>query len=470
MKSSFRDPSGWVFESAGRIYRVIYKDGFEDFNSAVSSPTLKNLVADGKLVEVSRPKAEEVEEIVKDLEAPTDNDTEIILAESRRIPFKNYPYEWCPEALYSAALLTLEIAEKCLVEGRGIKDATPFNIIFENTNPVFVDWLSFEKRNDLDSIWLAQAQFIRTFILPLLAYKHFGIRLDQIFLSSRDGLKPEDLYKMAGSFKRIFPPFLELVALPRLMASRSGKTTSYQKKEVNAEKASFVLGYQFEYLKRTLRKAAPGNKKKSEWAEYVGNNQHFTDGYLAHKTAFVNQLLSELKPRKVLDVGCNTGHFSFLAAKADAEVVAIDNDSEVVGKTLETAKIEGLKVLPLVVDITRPSPFVGWENGECDSFLDRSKDYFDMVMMFAVAHHMMVTERIPLKRILSLISKITTSHLIIEYIPPDDPMFRKIARGRDHLFSYLTKNFFEETCSQYFRIIKSEQMKDSSRVVYLLKK
>jgi len=92
--------------------------------------------------------------------------------------------------LAQAGFLTLDIAETILNDGFGLKDATPFNILFRWSKPIFVDFLSFERRSLTDALWLAKAQFERTFTLPLIASKHFELGLEQIFIPFRDGLTP----------------------------------------------------------------------------------------------------------------------------------------------------------------------------------------------------------------------------------------------------------------------------------------
>ena len=61
-----------------------------------------------------------------------------------------------------------------------------------------------------------------------------------------------------------------------------------------------------------------------------------------------------------------------------------------------------------------------------------------MVMMLAVIHHMLVSERVPLGEIVGLAADLTTRHAIIEYVGPTDPMFRILLRGRDALHAGLT--------------------------------
>ena len=50
--------------------------------------------------------------------------------EHERIPFPSFPYEWPPEMLEAAGSLTLDLAEAALEEGFGLKDATPYNVLF----------------------------------------------------------------------------------------------------------------------------------------------------------------------------------------------------------------------------------------------------------------------------------------------------------------------------------------------------
>jgi SAM-dependent methyltransferase len=184
----------------------------------------------------------------------------------------------------------------------------------------------------------------------------------------------------------------------------------------------------------------------------------------------VREALVEAKPEALLDVGCNTGFFSELAANLGARVVAIDSDAAVVGRLWERARSAKLDIQPLVVDLSRPTPATGWRNEECSSFLERARASFDAVLMLAVIHHMLVTERIPLKEIFRLASELTKSILIVEFISPSDSMFKTIARGRDELHKDLTIEHFEQTALQFFEIIRSYQLGDSSRWIYLMKK
>ena len=472
--ASFRDPSGRVFLYREQVFRAINEVGFSDFQTALESKILPRFINSGNLVNVSTFDASKTASLFDEIKETVAIEPEDFpyLAAHERIPFQNYPYEWTPEMLHAAASLTLDLQQKLLGEGLGLKDATPYNILFRGAKPVFVDWLSFERREPCDPVWLAQAQFIRTFILPLLVNKHFGIALDRIFLTNRDGLEPEAVYEMCGAVKKWRSPFLTMVTIPKLLGANKKQSDSIYQKHLSEspEKSCFILERQLKYLRKLLEKVRPDPKRTSDWAEYVGPNQHFTDKYLQTKHDFVENALREFPAQTVLDIGCNTGYFSRIAAQSEASVIALDIDPIAVGRVWQMAVAENLDILPLVLDISRPSPGTGWLNSECPSFINRIKSKPDTVVMLAVIHHLLVTERIPLDEILNLIAETSKNTLILEFVPPDDPMFRQIARGRDYLYEYLTQEFFENACTKYFKVVRREKLADSNRHLYLLKK
>ncbi len=197
---------------------------------------------------------------------------------------------------------------------------------------------------------------------------------------------------------------------------------------------------------------------------------HYTKDQFSAKQLFVEGILREFRPGTVLDVGCNTGFFSFLTAKNGARVVAIDSDPVVLGDVWRTAQRERLDVLPLVVDLSRPTPAIGWRNQECPGFLERARGAFDAVLMLAVIHHMIVSERIPLQEIVDLTADLTRDIAVVEFIAPEDMMFRRLTRGREELFAGLTKEMFEKTWRRHFEIVRSQQIEDTNRCLYLLRK
>lgn len=473
MNTSFRDPAGALLLHEGRVLRLVNRQGEDDLEASLASRALRKFLDSGRLVGAQRLGAESADALLGELRLGGGaGDAVAAVVEHERIPFQSYPYEWPPEMLHAAGALTLDLAEALLAEGRGLKDATPYNVLFRGPRAVFVDWLSFERRAPEDPTWLAYAQFVRTFLLPLLVTKQFGLGLDQLLLARRDGLEPEEVYRLSGWGKRLKPPFLTLATIPAHLGAKKGADASiYKPKSAgSAEKARFILSHQFKSLRRLLARVAPDAGGGSAWAEYMGPKQHFTDEYLQRKESFVAGALEESRPRSVLDIGCNTGHFSRLAARGGARVVSLDQDPVVVGSVWRMAEAEGLDILPLKVDVTRPSPGVGWRNAECPPFLERARGHFDAVLMLAVIHHMLVGERVPLPEILGLAAELTTGTLVIEFVAPSDPMFQRLTRGREHLFADLTRESFEAACREHFEVLRSEEIAPGDRWIYLLKR
>lgn len=454
---SFRDPGGTLIQHNGRILRAIYAPAAADLESFLETTTARDAMKAGKLVRSVRVPSSELPHIETDY-----------AVEHERIPFPSYPYEWPAEMLHAAGELTIALAAQSLKEGFGIKDASPYNVLFRGSDPVFVDVLSFERRDPLDASWMAYAQFVRTFLLPLLAARHFGVSLN-VLAGSRDGLEPETVYRWAGLLQKLRPPFLGLVSIPKWLKGRESDATYRVQPASSPEKARFVLEGILKSCERQLKSVAPA-PSDSTWSGYLDHKSLYSPAQLAQKEAFVASALEIAGPHTALDVGANEGHFSFLAAKHGASVVAIDSDPAVAGSIWRRAHRERADVLPLVVDLTRPTPAIGWRNRECPSFLDRARGGFDLVLMLAVLHHILVTERIPLEEALALVSEISRDYVLIEFVAPEDPMFQRIVRGRDRLYSHMTRDWFEAAARERFDLVRTEQIDGLHRWLYLFRR
>jgi len=451
MVSSFRDPSGRLTVADDGVFRQVFQSGLVNLNAFAHSVTVERHARANQIV------GTEVVSASKDL----------TVLEHERIPFTSYPHEWPPHMLHAAADLTLTLAEGLLDEDLGLKDATPHNVLFRGSMPVFVDVLSFEPRSASDPIWLASAQFVRTFLLPLMLNRELGMPLAQIFLSRRDGVDAVEAAGFLSLFKRWLPPFLGLVTLPRVL-SRFTKESAYkQHAAMNSETARYIVSRHLASLRKQLNRFEP-KTTKSNWSSYADNCPSYTPEQRATKNVFVGNNLRTISPRTVLDVGANSGEHSFLAAASGASVVAIDSDEAVCGRLFAEARKQNADILPLVIDFARPSPAVGWRCAEQRAFLDRAAGAFDCVMMLAVLHHLLVTEQVPLPEVLAVASELTRRWLLIEYVDPSDPMFQKLTRGRAALHESLTREVFLQEAAVHFDVVDSCEVPGSGRCLYLM--
>ncbi len=474
MFASLRDPNGHLCQVDDRIIRVVNRDGLSDLHAFLESNSFIQFFQSQKLVGTQFLDASDADAVLRDAHVRRiyDQLSEPAIVEHERVPFVSFPYEWPVEMLHAAALLTLDLADALIDDGLGLKDASPYNVLFRGPRPVFVDLLSFERRDPRDPTWLPLAQFVRTFLLPLLVNKHFGVSLSELFTVHRDGIEPEEVFRLLGPLQKLRSPFLSLVSIPTWLSAReeANRDKIYQSRTLNnPARAQFVLRGVLRNMRRKLAGVAPHRGRTSAWSDYMQQNR-YTEDYFPLKHAFVTNAIREQRPARVLDVGCNTGHFSAIAARAGASVVAIDYDPIVLGEVWQQAHANNLDILPLTVNLARPTPSIGWRNAECPSFLDRARGQFDSVLMLGVVHHLMVSERIPLSEIVDLAAELTKDALIVEFVAPEDPMFRRIARGRDHLFADLTKEVFEAACRRQFEIVRVQRLDETSRWLYLMKK
>lgn len=463
---SFRDPAGSLAILDDRVLRCVHEEALLDLEAFLASPVAAEAEASGRIVG-TRPATVDAATIAK-----TGWDATGSFFEHDRIPFASYPYEWPPGMLAAAAHATLDLHEALLSQGMGLKDATPYNILFSGPRPVFIDLLSIERRDPHDPIWNAYGQFIRTFLLPLLVQRDHKLRPADLLLARRDGLEPEVVYAMVPRLRRLRVPYFGLVTLPTWLAGRARKRPDivYAPKRVrDPREATFVVGAAVRRLRRHLRRVTPSGRSRSHWSQYMQTRGHYDPAAADDKERFVHDALTRCAPEWVLDAGCNTGHFSRLAAHQGARVVAIDSDPVSADHAWRAAEEEGLDILPLVVDLARPSPAVGWDNQESASFLDRARGRFDMVLMLAVMHHLHVTERIPIDRIVDLAAELTRGHVVFEYVGPQDEKFRELVRGRQALHAGLSRDTFEAAAKRRFEIVAAKALPGCDRVLYLLR-
>ena len=384
---SFRDPAGALAVAGTRVLRAVYATGKADFEDFVASQAGRQLLADGQVAATT----------VLDLAEPGNSElahrlfgcSPALLLEHDPIAFPSYPHEWPAEMLRAAAQLTLHVARLVLKDGFVLKDATPSNVLFRGPTPVFVDVLSFEHPDVATGLWYAEAQFVRTFILPLLVHKHFGVAPHQHFIGHRDGISPEDAYALTGRFRRMTPSFLRWVTVPTWMGrtverGRAGRPASRSAKRRDEQEARFILDFLFRRLERAVASLVPDSGRRSTWSAYEACT-HYDRPAGQAKESFVASQLDRVQPATVLDLGCNTGRFSRLAAQRGASVVAVDLDPVVVGRLWRVAAQEHMNILPLVQNIAMPSPAIGWWNREYPSFLDRAAGRAEMVLMLALS-------------------------------------------------------------------------------------
>jgi SAM-dependent methyltransferase len=459
LEPTFRDPAGQLRLTANCALRRI-RDSAEKETQAFLASTLRTaLEQSGDLIPSRVAKA-------------GDNDcmaTGELWLEHPRVDPISYPWEWTTAQWCAAAELTLRVAAKAIEAGWTLKDATPLNILFSGSRPILVDVLSFERRDPHSSVWLAYGQFVRTFLLPLVAAKYLGWPL-QATLFVRDGYEPRQVYEALPRWRRMNPNLLDVVTLATLF-ERSGAREGGTKKSLpktNPALATHVLLKRIARLRKQIRRAA-GERGRSQWSRYEQSAHHYQPADVAEKKQFVIRALSLCQPASVLDIGANTGTYSMMAAEAGASVVSIDSDAAALEELWRAAANENKPVTTLVANIARPTPAAGWRNREHLSLLDRLTGRFDLVLMLAVIHHLILREQLPLVHIAGLCASLTRRWLLLEWVPPSDPMYQEWLRGRDDLYGSLTEEDLFVAFAPFFAVVDRAQL-GNGRVLLLFER
>jgi 2-polyprenyl-3-methyl-5-hydroxy-6-metoxy-1,4-benzoquinol methylase len=456
---SFRDPDGQLNIIDDRVLRFLRPHSAGPLLQFLETPLAQELVATGQLISsIHRDSA--------DIPLPTTSEGEWL--EHEKIWFPSFPFEWAPEMLHRAGLLTLNIVEAMAGEGYELKDATPFNVLFSGSQPIFIDIASIQPMDPVRLTWHAYGQFVQSFLLPLLAYHLTSVRVDSIFVRNRDGLSPTEVDRLPGLWWS--KAGRQFVLLPRLFESKSRVSRGTVNKKADPEAARFIRRRLYRGLRRNLDSLYPSEPRQNDVTEYSRDREAQEAEQTAVKRRVVEGWLERLRPARVLDVGANTGEYSRCAAKMGASVVAIDKVPEAVSLLWRRSFAERTNIQPLVVDLMRPTPAVGWRNAEHASFLDRARGKFDAVLFLAVIHHVVINDRVPLLDLFDLLADLTSEALIIEFVAREDANFVLVARGRDELFSNYTKEMFEAIAAQIFTIEAQEELPGGTRTLYLLRK
>ena len=451
--SSFRDPSGFLFTKDGTIYRQINKTYKENYDLLVGSGLLKKLADDGFLIPHK--------EVGMNL-AQTEPAYKIIQPE--KIPFVSYPYEWSFSMLKDAALLTLSIQKMALEFGMSLRDATAYNIQFVRGKLILIDTLSFEKFNEKP--WVAYRQFCQHFLAPLALMSYVDVELGKLLREYIDGI-PLNLATKFLPFKTKIKPGL-LIHLHLHASSQqkhADKGEKMRNKKMQMSKRSH-LGL-IDSLEGAI-KALRWEPKGTEWADYYQGNLNYLPAALRHKANLVEEFLDKTRPRLVWDLGANTGLFSRIASDKGISTISSDIDPAAVEVNYKTAVEKDEKnILPLLIDLTNPSPAIGWANTERDSFLARGP--VDTAFALALVHHLAISNNLPLEKLAQFFAAVCR-HLVIEFIPKEDSQVQKLLSSREDIFPNYTKEGFEREFKKFFVKKESRGIKGSKRTLYLMAK
>jgi hypothetical protein len=444
--ASFRDRDGFVFAHDNTFYRRIAPSYAATYAKLKQCGFYARMQANGWLIphrEVS----------------PGRNGWDDLVLEPEQLPLITHPFEWSFSQLQDAALLTLQIQRAALAEGYSLKDASAYNIQFLAGRPVLIDTLSFEPYAEGQS-WPAYRQFCQHFLAPLALMSLRDVRLGQLLRCHLDGI-PLDL--ASGLLPRrswLRPGLLMHLHLHARAQSRYVNRDTKVRPRVISRSGLLGILDSLESAVRGLRWAPQG----TQWADYY-QNTNYVDQAAADKTATVGDWIRQCDPASVWDLGANDGTFSRLAVEHGAQTVAWDIDAAAVEKCYRHVRSHRLSNLhPALLDLTNPTPSLGWELRERQSFFERKQP--DMALALALIHHLAIGNNVPLELCAQFFRRIAPT-LIIEWVPKSDSKVATLLCNRADTFPDYTEASFQKAFDQHYRRLARRPVAGSERVLYL---
>lgn len=455
MRRSFRDPAGQLEDDGQRVRRFVHPQAREATRALLASPLYVDLARDGLLIPAGPCK-------------PLDDGG--LLIEHRRIDIPSYPFEWTPSMLADAALLTLDIQARAWAAGWTLKDAAANNILFDGNRPILCDLLSLHQRTPQDAPgWQAYGQFVRHFVLPLLAIAEQGRTPREVFLAHRDGLRAAELAPFIPWHAQLGLAMWLHVRLPARLEKRRIASNTSKSSQGASRPAADGTPWLISNLRAFIQKLARGCQAVSTWSAYTANRDHYADAELQAKRAAVESLVASLRPRTVLDVGANSGEFSVLAAQRGAQVLALDDDINALDELHRRTREQSLPIQCLHANFARPTPATGWRLAETLPLPDRLNGRFKLVLMLAVVHHLAVTERLPLAQLFESVAQCCSGTLLLEFVPSDDPRFAEIAGANAGLYADWNKESLLAAAAPWF-VLSSETSISAHRTLLQLQR
>ena len=454
---SFRDRTSRVFYRDGAVLRGLNTHAAQEWESLKTKPFFQQFMAEGKIV-----RTEQVESTDASPNAEQWDEPWAVILKHQAIPFISYPYEWPFSMLQDAALLQLELQQAALSADMTLKDATPFNIQWSGSQPVFIDIPSFERLRPGEP-WVGYRQFCQLFLYPLLLQAYKDTPFQPWLRSNLEGIEPAQCAQLMSLRDLFRPGVLSHVIL------QAKAQASYAQTERNLKKDLRQAGFNKALIQanvsrlQKLMATLTWQQTRSTWSGYT-EALPYTESEQHQKADFVRRVAHARRWNLVWDLGCNTGTFSRIAAENADYVLAMDIDALVIERFYGALKTEPARnILPLVGNLADPAPNLGWRGLERKALLERGRP--DLTLCLALLHHVVISAHIPLKEFITWLASLGTS-LVIEFVTRDDPMVQTLLRHKaDHYTDY-DLEYFERCLADTFEIDQQETLTAGTRRLY----
>ena len=459
---SYKDSAARVVLKEGIYYRYIFNEYKREYDNLMQSGLYEALIAKGYLIPHAELKYEGNEPSIYKQLLP------------EQIHFQSYPFCWSYSQWRKAIITYIEINKIALSYGMILKDATPFNFFFKEGRAILLDTSSFEFFKEGDP-WLAYKQFCTEFFSPIALMHYNGQIWSGMVKANLKGL-PLNFVSKQLPLKSWF----NFTCLLHIHMHAKYANTEASVKEENARKSKVQEGFTKEKLLSlidmilsTVKKWEQANNIDKHWQGYYKNDIE-SPIYLNQKEEIIIKWLNELKPKTVIDLGANTGRFSFLAAKEVEQVIALESDYncvDAIENAIDKAALKNITVMQM--DLAETTPSFGVLEKEYSSIFKRLSNIHlspSLVMALAIVHHLHISNFLSFAQIAELLAKFNSKYLIIEFVPIQDSKVQLLIKNKQRDFSSYTQENFTTALLEYFKLIEIKIIEGSDRELLLLEK
>ena len=456
---SFRDWDGRVFSADGRVLRALTQTGVADWDALSASELFESFTTRGELVRT----VQEDDDTVKALQLVDPEGSWVAALSHERVPFISYPYEWPFSMLKDAALLQLRLTSAALAEDLMLKDASPYNIQWRGSQPVFIDIGSFERARPGEP-WSAYRQFCMLYLYPLLLEAYRGVPFQPWLRGSVDGISPHDFRNLFTRRDSLRRGMLRHVFLHAKLEQRHAHQGSEVRQELEA--AGFdkrLVEANVTQMTRLVEQLRSG-AQDGVWQDYR-ETCTYSDGEALAKDEFVRRAVGDGRRSLVWDLGCNDGRYSLIASERSELTLAIDSDRTVVDALYRSLRDMGnSSILPLVMNLADPSPAIGWRSGERVTLPRRGLP--DLSLCLALVHHLSITSNIPLREIVAWLRSLECE-VVVEFPARTDPMVQRLLGAkRSEAHPDYEPETFDALLRERFEVVDLLELPSGTRTLY----
>jgi hypothetical protein len=435
---SFADSHGRLFHWNGDLYRGIRFEQVAFFSRLFREGLIQDLIERGLLID-TEPTAFKLEGYE-------------LIVRHKSVPFPSYPNEWCAAMLKDAALGMLDLAMELTRHNLALKDAHPWNVLFDGCKPVFVDLTSIVPLGE-NATWPVYDEFCRFCYYPLILMCHGRERVARSLMAEYEGVLRSDLSVLPRrfalspfAFRKVIDRVLKPLRLIKRSDRRSSQLLFFERLEQDVKRMS-VPRYNGR-ASESLRDSSQTSTAQTSAARQV-----------------LHGILSDLRPESVLDIDSLGGQHSKQAARLGGEVVYFGTDQATVTELYQSARTEGLKMLPLMMDFIKPTPSIGYSSHYTVAATERFK--CDMVLALSIIERLVFDRYLSFDLIAEGISSFSKRWAVVEFVPPEHLAdSRKSTDG----FRWYTLENLVDALRKYFPGVEVIKLYSGSRAFLLCAK